>query len=286
MTDVLVKNQEDVSMQNDLQVKENEVIVEDSQKNFLKPENKQFFNLDKTAVIFGQSEEDLSKEFKEYKALKLFKRVDVDLTFVRDSLLLKKKIDECVKFGFGNVVVNSKQIKEAKRFLKGKKLGVFAAVCYPYGEEIYEVKKYAVKKAFSEGADGVYLPLSIIDLKNGKFEQVRRELVKMIKRYKHKKIFIVLEIGELNFSNVEKIVKMLLKTRIVGIVSGTGYSLCSKPFSGATDLHSLSSGKRTVIAYSNTEKSREVVSLFSVADRVFLKNAPKIALDLKTNLEY
>ena len=268
-----------------MQDKEKEISIEEKPVEFLKTENKQF-DLDKTATIFGQSEEDLGREFKEFKALKLFKRVDVDLTSIRDNLLLKKKIDESIKFGFGNVVVNPKQIKDAKRFLKGRKVGVFAAVCYPYGEELYGVKRYAVKKAFSEGADGVYLPLSIIDLKNGKFEQIRHELVKTIKRYKHKKIFVVLEIGELNFTHTEKIVKMLLKTRITGIVSGAGYSPCAKPFSSASDLHSLSSGKRTVIACSNTDKSRDVVSLFSVADRVFLKNAPKIALDLKTNLEY
>ena len=258
-----------------------EVNVETS----VQPEKKNF-NLDKTAVIFGQSEEDIGKEFKEFKALKLFKRVDVDLTSVRDTLILKKRIEEALKYGFGNVVVNPRHIKDTKRFLKGKKVGVFAAVCYPYGEELYGVKKYAVKRAMQEGADGVYLPISITDLKNGKIDQVRRELQKIVKKYRHKKIFVVLEVGELDFANTEKIVKLLLKTKITGIVSGTGYSSISKPFAGASDLHSLSAGKRMVVAYSLTEKSREVVSLFSVADRVFLKNAPKIALDLKTNLEF
>lgn len=288
MTELLVKNQVDECEQKEVipvdaddgeKKKESESVAE------IKQENKPF-DLDKTAVIFGQSEEDIGKEFKAFKAAKLFKRVDVDLTAVRDNLLLKQKVEECVKFGFGNVVVNPKQIRYAKRFLKGRKVGVFAAVCYPYGEELFGVKRYAVKRAFKEGADGVYLPLSIADLKSGKVEQIKRELTKTVKRYKRKKIFIVLEIGELNFSHTEKIVKLLLKTKITGIVSGTGFSTCKKPFSGASDLHSLSSGKRAVVACTNTDKSRDVVSLFSVADRVFLKNAPKIALDLRANLEY
>lgn len=252
----------------------------------LSDSNENKFNLDKTAIVFGQSEEDIGKEFKEFKALKLFKRVDCDMTPITDNLLLKQRIEEAIKYGFGNVVVNPRQIKSAKRFLKGKKIGVYAAVCYPYGEEIYGVKKYAVKKAMEEGADGVYLPLSTSDLKSGRLEQVKRELFKIVKRYKKKKIFVVLEVGEISFSVAERVVKTLLKTKIAGIVSGTGFSSYSKPFAGASDLHSLSGGKRTVIACSNTEKSRDVVSLFSVADRVFLKNAPKIALDLKTNLEF
>ena len=283
--ELLTKSQEtvkadSVAIQNEAASINKEVAKVDNE-----PKTKSF-NLDKTAIIFGQSEEDIGKEFKEFKALKLFKKVDVDLTSVRDTLMLKQRIEESIKYGFGNVVVNPRHIKDAKRFLKGKKVGVYAAVCYPYGEELYGVKKYAVKRAMQEGADGVYLPISITDLKNGKIEQIKRELQKIVKKYKRKKIFVVLEIGELSFAHVEKIVKYLLKTKISGIVSGTGYSPISKSFAGASDLHSLSGGKRTVVAQSVSEKSREVVSLFSVADRVFLKNAPKIALDLKTNLEF
>lgn len=285
MTELLVKApNEETKIENQEIKQETEVKLETANALQEKTENK--FNLDKTAIVFGQSEEDIGKEFKEFKASKLFKRVDCDLTSVTDNLVLKQKIEEAIKFGFGNVVVNPRQIKQAKRYLNGRKVGVYAAVCYPYGEELYGVKKFAVKRAMEEGADGVYLPLSTSDLKSGKIEQVKRELFKIVKRSKRKKVFVVLEIGEINFSVAEKVVKLLLKSKIAGIVSGTGYSSRSKPFAGASDLHSLSAGKRTVVACSNTEKSREVVSLFSVADRVFLKNAPKIALDLKTNLEF
>ena len=287
MTELTIKSptSQVETIQNQTEQKTVEVKEESISSNQINDGEKKF-SLDKTAIVFGQSEEDISKEFKEFKALKLFKRVDCDLTSVTDNLLLKQKIEEAVKYGFGNVVVNPRQIKHAKRYLQGRKIGVYAAVCYPYGEEIYGVKKYAVKKAMEEGADGVYLPLSTSDLKSGRIEQVKRELFKIVKRYKRKKIFVVLEIGEINFSVAERIVKILLKSRIAGIVSGTGHSPYCKPFSGASDLHSLSGGKRTVVACSNTEKSREVVSLFSVADRVFLKNAPKMALDLKANLEF
>lgn len=285
MTELLVKApNEETKIENQEIKQETEVKLETA--NALQEKTEKKFNLDKTAIVFGQSEEDIGKEFKEFKASKLFKRVDCDLTSVTDNLVLKQKIEEAIKFGFGNVVVNPRQIKQAKRYLNGRKVGVYAAVCYPYGEELYGVKKFAVKRAMEEGADGVYLPLSTSDLKSGKIEQVKRELFKIVKRSKRKKVFVVLEIGEINFSVAEKVVKLLLKSKIAGIVSGTGYSSRSKPFAGASDLHSLSAGKRTVVACSNTEKSRDVVSLFSVADRVFLKNAPKIALDLKTNLEF
>ena len=77
--------------------------------------------------------------------------------------------------------------------------------------------------------------------------------------------------GELDFSTVEKVVKILLKIKVAGIVSGSGFSENGKCFQGASDLHSLSGGKKSVIACSTTKKSREVVSLFTVADRIFIR---------------
>lgn len=243
-------------------------------------------DLEKTATVFGQSEEDITKEFREYKALKLFKKFDCDLTQVRDNEELKAKIEEGFKYGFGNVVVNPLQVKSAKRIIKDKKVGVLCAVCYPFGEEIYGVKKYSVKKAFAEGADGVYLPVGVSDLKQGKIEQVKREFAKIVKKHKRKKVYALLELSELDFSLAEKIVKTLFKIGVSGIVSGSGYSVFAKGLLSASDLRSLSGGKCSVIALSTSEKSRDVVSLFSFADRVFLKNAPKVAFELKSNLEF
>ena len=243
------------------------------------------FGVEKTAMIFGQSEEDIGKEYKEYKAFKLFRRVDADLTSAKDSENLKLKINEAIKFGFGNVIVNPRQIKEAKKLILKNPIGVYGAVCYPYGEELYGVKKVAVRKTFQEGADGVYLPVGTSDVKRGKYENVKKEFTVIARRYRHKKIFAVLEVAELDYMQVERVVKILLKANVAGIVSGSGHEIINRTFSGASDLHSLSGGKRTVVAYSGSEKSKDVVSLFSVADRVFLKNAPKIAMDLKANLE-
>ena len=241
--------------------------------------------VEKTAMIFGQSEEDIGKEYKEYKAFKLFRRVDADLTSISDSENLRARITEVINFGFGNVIVNPRLIKETKKLLADKSVGVYGAVCYPYGEELYGVKRVAVKKAFEEGADGVYLPVGTSDVKRGRIENVKKEFTVIARRYKRKKIFAVLEVAELDYAQVERTVKALLKSKVAGIVSGSGHEIISMAFFGASDLRSLSGGKRTVIAYSGSEKSKDVVSLFSVADRVFLKNAPKIAMDLKANLE-
>ncbi|MBE5741827.1 MAG: hypothetical protein E7360_00700 [Clostridiales bacterium] len=249
-----------------------------------KVEEKKLSEAEKTAHIFGQSEEEICKEFRAFKATKIFKKFDFDLTEVFDEENLKSKVDEAVKIGFGNVVVNPKFIKTVRQRLKGKKIGVYAAVCYPFGEELYGVKKYATKLAFSNGADGIYLPVGVADILRGRIEGIKREFAKIIKRNRKKKVFAVLEIGELDRPSCEKVLKSLSKLKLSGIVCGTGKISEGKNLT-ATDVHALSGGKTTVVAYGNSQKSREIINLFSVADRVFLKNATKIATDLKNNLE-
>lgn len=240
---------------------------------------------EKVASIFGQSEAELDREFRAFKASKIFRKFDYDLTAELDPETLSLKVEEAIKYGFGNIIVTPKQVKFVKQKLKDKKIGVYAAVCYPFGEESYGVKKYASKMAFSEGADGIYLPIGIYDVLKGRFEGVRREFAKIVRRHKRKKVFAVIEVGKFDISSCEKVLKTLSKIKIAGIVSGTG-EFSEDRITGVGELHSLSGGKRSIIACSTSEKSREVINLFSVADRVFLKNAPKIAVDLKTNLEY
>jgi len=240
---------------------------------------------EKVASIFGQSEAELDREFRAYKAAKIFRKFDYDLTNESDPEILSSKVEEAIKYGFGNIIVTPKQVKFVKQKLKGKKIGVFAAVCYPLGEESYGVKKYASKMAFSEGADGIYLPIGVYDVLKGRLEGIRREFAKIVRQHKRKKVFVVMETAKFDISSCEKVLKTFSKIKIAGIVSGTG-GFKEERLSSVSELHSLSGGKRSIIACSTSEKSREVINLFSVADRIFLKNAPKIAVDLKTNLEY
>ena len=248
--------------------------------------NQNFSEVERTALIFGQTEEDMNKEFREFKALKLFKKFDFDLTGVKEVEMLNSLLEEVSHYGFGNVVVNPKQIKDAKRKLKGSGVGVYSAISYPFGEELYGVKKYLAKKSFEEGADGVFLPVGISDIKRGRIEQVKREFAKIVRRYKRKKVFAVIEVGEFDFQTCEKIVRSLLKVKVAGFVSSAGFSSSSKNMTSLSNLHSLADGRGIVVAYSDSEKSGDIVNLFSVADRVFVKNATKLAISLKTNLEF
>ena len=99
---------------------------------------------DKASVIFGQSEAEMRREFKAFKAAKLFKKFDCDLTDVFSPEEFDRKLIEAKNYGFGAVVVTPQKIKIAKTKLKGTGIEVVAAVCFPFGEECYGVKKYAL----------------------------------------------------------------------------------------------------------------------------------------------
>lgn len=99
----------------------------------------------KTALVFGQSEDELRREFKEYKALKLFRKIYCDLTRVK-SESFEDKLDEVVSLGFGGVIVFPTQARKAKEKIGKADVKVVAAVCYPFGEEGANVKKPPPKK--------------------------------------------------------------------------------------------------------------------------------------------
>lgn len=133
----------------------------------------------KVADIFGETEEDILKEYKAFKAQKLFKKLDffiTDLPFSDENFKNRCLIaDEYSMFG---VTVFPTAVALAKSVLNGK-AAVRAIISYPYGEDVFKVKLKAVKEAVKRGADGIAVVLSVGEIMRGD----RNALTKQIKKY-------------------------------------------------------------------------------------------------------
>ena len=81
--------------------------------------------ISKTAIVFGQSEDELRREFKEFKALKLFRKIYCDLTLTPDDVF-DDKLAEVVSLGFGGVPyarkAGEKQNGQRRRKSRGSRL--------------------------------------------------------------------------------------------------------------------------------------------------------------------
>ena len=88
---------------------------------------------DRASVIFGQSEDEMKREFRAFKIAKLLKKFDFDLTGEVSGETLSNKLEEAASLGIGSVLVTPQNLKIAKDKLKKTEAGVYAAVCYPFG---------------------------------------------------------------------------------------------------------------------------------------------------------
>lgn len=237
---------------------------------------------DRASVIFGQSEDEMKREFRAFKIAKLLKKFDFDLTGEVSGETLSDKLEEAASLGIGSVLVTPQNLKIAKDKLKKTEAGVYAAVCYPFGEESYGVKKYAVKKAIEKGADGVFLPVGISSVKQGGFEAIRKEFKKIVKVCRNKKLFVVIESGAINSVETEKIVKILSAVGVKNFVSSSGYREIGEGLSSVKNIRYFLKSGCEVSGYTDTVKSDDAIGLLAIADRLLVKNAAELATDLKT----
>ena len=237
---------------------------------------------DRASVIFGQSEDEMKREFRAFKVAKLFKKFDFDLTGVVLGETLSDKLEDAASLGLGSVLVTPQNLKIAKDKLKKTEVSVYAAVCYPFGEESYGVKKYAVKKAIEKGADGVFIPVGISSVKQNGFEAIRKEFKKIVKVCSNKRLFVVIESGAINSVETEKIVKVLSMVGVKNFVSSSGYTEVGEGLSSVKNIRYFLKSGCEVSGYTDTVKSDDAIGLLAVADRLLVKNAVELATDLKT----
>ncbi|MBO4262181.1 MAG: hypothetical protein J5903_00160, partial [Clostridia bacterium] len=81
-----------------------------------------------TSAVFGKSNREFEREFKEYKAAELFRRIECDLTGVLGDAELELKCAEATEKGLGGVTVLPQYVNKAKKVLRGKRTAVVATL--------------------------------------------------------------------------------------------------------------------------------------------------------------
>lgn len=231
--------------------------------------------ISETATVFGQSEEELGREFKKFKALKLFAKIFCDLTAVTDDDEFEEKLGQAVEYGFGGAFVLPSDIIKTRQKVDKNNFSIFAAVCYPFGEEGSGVKKLAVKRAATQGANRILVPVGVKAVKAGNFDFIRREFKKCVKVNKIVKITALVECGSLSAEEVERAVKVLSSAGVTSFCGNSGFR--ARNDGGEYKLlrsNVKSGGELMAIA---TDSGGDVISLFHVADTVIAKNCDGVA---------
>lgn len=238
------------------------------------------------ALLFGTSEEELEREFKDFKAKKLFSKFDYDLIRTCDENEFEDKLKGAVEHCFGSVVVTPRRVAKAKRRLKGSGVKVVAAICFPYGEELLGVKKLSAKLAVKKGADALFVPCGMSQIKDDKTDVIKSEFKKICKISKKIPVFAAIECGDLERHEIERTASALSSVGVKGFLTSCGDRFEETVFQSVKDVRNGARAGAVVECYTEAETGDGIAGLLAGADRLFVKNAESVALDFRKKFAY
>ena len=288
-----LNNEVAIEEENDILESEDEevVLVDENEENANKVKDYFFketgLSIKDLATLFGQSEEEISKEFSSYKAKKLYSKMDYIID--EPCLSLEDFKEKCLlaeKYGFKSVTVLPTFVSYAKTLLSGKGISVRGLIAYPFGEELYKVKLYAVKKAIQLGVNAILISPSIRAIKSGNYKVVAKEIKRVVRCAKKRQVTVMLDENLLSYTEIEGVVKAILKdSRVYSIMSSSVFSNKLSDVQVLKTLSVLVDGKCHVESGGKIQTACQTVQLLSGgANSVSSKYCPDIAKELNMKI--
>jgi deoxyribose-phosphate aldolase len=89
---------------------------------------------------------------------------------------IDKVIEECLRYDFRMIAINSVQVRYCKERLKDSDVHVGAAIGFPLGQTTIETKVFETQKAIEDGCDEIDYVVNLTEVKNGNWNFVEREM--------------------------------------------------------------------------------------------------------------
>ncbi|HBK01844.1 MAG TPA: hypothetical protein DDY77_02275 [Clostridiales bacterium] len=230
-----------------------------------KAEREQKFGLDleDSAKLFGMSKESLETEFKMYKADKFAARValsvcDPYVSAEETANRVKKAVSQ--KLNFVTVLPNRLGVALAAAN-KGIKVNV--AVCFPYGSDSFETRKYAVKKAARTAADGIEIPFDPTAERGRKNKILIKEYAKLVKAAKKKPLTVIIEASSYTDRELSEIINSLAEAGVKAVKSSSGTRKVVADAYSEENVAKAAKGKLSYIACFNSLTAEMLVKSFS-----------------------
>ncbi len=89
---------------------------------------------------------------------------------------MDKVIDECIRYDFRMIAINSVWVRYCKEKLKESDVHVGAAIGFPLGQTTIETKVFETQQAIADGCDEIDYVVNLSEVKNGNWNYVEREM--------------------------------------------------------------------------------------------------------------
>ncbi len=241
-------------------------------------------NIKDLADLFGQSEQELKKEFGSFKAKKIYKKLNyfIDNRFKLKSDL-KSSLETAVKYGFYGVTVFPNLLKFAKNTLKGTELKVRVLINYPCGEDDFKTVKHSAKLCKTYGAHEIAVTLSSFIYKNFDSQETVKQIKKLKQIVKNKKLVIIIDSANFSRTEIEKVIKLLISCGIRYILIENTKSRVE--INVLEDAVKLLEDKIFIECKDKISCAEQTVSTLSLGiDFLTSEYAPEIATDLSKKI--
>ncbi len=271
----------------DILDKEREEIVDKKRepsfiKNFFTEEKVE--NIKELAELFGQSETEIKKEFGAFKAKKIYKKLNY---LIDNRFRLKKDVvsllETAVKYDFYGVSVYPSALKLAKNVLKGSDVKLRVLLNFPLGENDFKAVKYSVKLSRQSGADEIAVMLSAFSFKNYESVEITKQIKKLIKTAKNKKLVIMFDSANLSRIELENAITTCISLGIRSVLILNGNARLDREV--VDDAVKISSNKVFLECKEGVCTAEQTVSmLVSGIDFLTSEHATEIVADLNDKI--
>ncbi len=278
MEENAIKTPEDIEREQVTLKKDNPSLIKEF---FTEEENE---NIKDLADLFGQSEQELKKEFGSFKAKKIYKKLNYFIdNRAKLKTELKSSLETAVKYGFYGVTVLPSLLKFAKNTLKESELKVRVLINYPYGEDDFKTVKRSAKLCKIYGADEIAVMLSSFTYKNFDNQETIKQIKKLKRVTRSKKLIVIIDGGNFSRTEIEKVIKLLISCGIRYILLEN--TKARLEINVLEDAVKLCEDKIFIECKDKISCAEQTVSTLSLGiDFLTSEYAPEIAIDLSKKI--
>lgn len=137
----------------------------------------------------------------------------------------KKLCDDADKYGFKMVAINSAPVALCKEYLKDSPVHVGAAISFPLGQTTIETKVFETKNAIENGADEIDYVINIVELKNKKYDYIKREMEAIVAVCRENDVLskVIFENCYLTKDEIAKVAEIAREVKPDFIKTSTGF---------------------------------------------------------------
>lgn len=192
---------------------------------------------------------------------------------------ISRVCNECKKYNFKMIAVNSAHVKFCKEQLKNTSVHVGAAISFPLGQTTIQTKIFEVKNAINDGCDEIDYVINITELKNRNYDYIKSEMELIVNICRENNIIskVIFENCYLTSDEIIKLCEIALEVQPDFIKTSTGFGPGGANLEDVRLMKKVVGNKVKVKAAGGIKDLKTVLEMINAgADRIGTSSGVKI----------